>query len=406
MKRLKLSLMAFLGILMMQLTFVSSALAQDSLKVVYRVNNAVVTEYDVEMIRRIYRIAYKTEFTPAQAKEQALNNELISQAVTRFDIETPDSVVGDALASIAGGEGKGATLRQQLVAGGVPDSEINKFFKTQVVWRSYVQSRFAEQIPISDKEINQGINSIPDQVSYTVTIAEIALPFAEYGGAIPTRFEYAKIRDQLNAGTSFSSIARRVSRSVTAQRGGIIGEIPVEALNGQLGNAVRNLPAGRFTRLETANGIIILKVVSRNERRQSLPRTETVSYVELFLKNRRDGRANTVIAAQALEKTVRYCSEAQTKTALFGGHSKFVEATPKTSLDSDVYLALSRIQPNDRTLLYRNDGVSVLYLCANKVVVPEEVAEPINAKASSEAIDKRAQGLVLELRRNAIIVEE
>jgi peptidyl-prolyl cis-trans isomerase SurA len=98
-----------------------------------------------------------------------------------------------------------------------------------------------------------------------ITLAEIALPYAERGQE-ETEALADELYRQISRGASFESAARDFSRSDTAESGGVLPAMPAARLPAAFRSQVLLLNPGQVTRpVPIAGGVAIVKLVSINQ---------------------------------------------------------------------------------------------------------------------------------------------
>lgn len=370
--------------------------AQSPYSAAYRVNSAVITHYEISQMQLLLEaLGRGGDNLPQTALDVLINDRLLRQEAKRVGIEIDPVVVSRALETLTDNPDK---LRADLNKRGISNETIDSYMESQVLLNTYLDIRGLD-IQVSPDEIVSRIMQIPDQVTPVVYVAEIVMPYAEYGGRLPTRLKLTEVMDDLRSGRkSFQSLAREVSRSPTASKGGVIGPIPREALNGQLASMVKTLRPGQVAApIETEGAIVILQYVGPSEIRNSLPRSLTVTYAELFVAANGNLPASKQGAVQ-IQHQAPNCKQAQALSP-----ASYHENVAISSLSSGLSLALARLESGESAIFEREDGTSVLYLCSRAVVVPQDMQSGVQGFAQSQAMEERARGAMQELRNLAII---
>lgn len=370
----------------------------------YRVNSSVITNYEIDQMSLMLQA---TGTSPDSAYNRAveflINDRLIRKEAARIGLEVEPIVIERTLDTMAGGSGNGADLKSEFISRGIDSSTINTFVTSQILKRTYAEIR-GNRNNVTAEERIQNIQRIPDQVTQTVSVSEIVIPYAEYGGRIPARYQRKVILDRYRSGESFASLAKEFSRAPTGQNGGRIPEIPLEGLNPQLSSIISGLNPGNVGKpIETEGAIILIRLDSYGENRQSLPRDPLVTYIDLFINgsnglNRSSQEANKIMA------DVRTCKHAKAKIEVLP-NSNFYEDVPVSTLTSGVALALARMETGTHGKFERESGTSVLYLCDRQIKVPEELQQAVNNRATNESLENQMDGLLRDLRASAKIVK-
>jgi peptidyl-prolyl cis-trans isomerase SurA len=114
-----------------------------------------------------------------------------------------------------------------------------------------------------------------------LTLAEIALPYAEFGEA-DTQALADQLYRELANGASFAAVAREHSRSQTAERGGTLEPLPADRLPAAFRTQVLLLSPGQVTRpIPISGGLAIIKLVSiARVRPEPIPEAELPAFRE------------------------------------------------------------------------------------------------------------------------------
>lgn len=390
--------------IMLSVLLMASPLAAADFSAAYRVNSQVITVYEIDQMSLLLDALGGSGKDPRQrAVEYLINDRLMVQEAARVEMEVEPILITRTLDSMAGGDGKGVELQQKLLDLGIEAKTIDTYIKSQIMKRSYAQARGSNR-PIKSEERNQRINNIPDQVTPTVSVSELVIPYAEYGGRIPARYQYKLILERLAAGDSFDSIARKFSRAPTAKDGGKLPDIPKEGLNPQLTELITGLEPGSLAKpIETEGAMIIIRLNGYGENRQSLPRNPEVTYVDLFISASGGLNASKATASK-LQAEVQSCKFAKSKAASLP-NSQVHENEAVNTLSSGIALALARMEVGTSAIFERENGTSVLYLCDRQIKVPEEVQAAVDSRVITESVDAQLDGMLRDLRASAKIVK-
>ncbi len=374
------------------ISFAWSTVFAQNFNPAYRVNSQVITYYEIEQMTRLQRF-FGTPEGSAHSKAETflINDRVLRSTLGDFLDQIDANMVKNAVNRLAGDQGADA-LYSAAAEANIDRSTIDNYATAQILRRTYAQSSGIDP-SVQSERTAQRIYAIPDQVTQTVSISEMVIPFAEYGGVTPTRFEVNKILDRLRQGESFASIAREKSRAPTASNGGQLRQIPAEGLNPQLQGLISGLAPGQVSdKIETSGAIVLIRFNGYGEIRTSLPRTDIVSYVEL--------NAGSQAQAQQLKNQIRNCAQAEDYIGSLAG-SKKVEDVSTSSLSNDLLLQINRMESGTSQI----NGNRILFLCTRGVEVPEQFQEAVNARATNEVLDSKVDGLLAQLRASASIIK-
>jgi peptidyl-prolyl cis-trans isomerase SurA len=122
--------------------------------------------------------------------------------------------------------------------------------------------RFRARATPSEADIDAALEIAGTRPREVLTLAEIALPFAEHGEA-ETIALADRLAAQIRGGANFADVARQYSRSDTAQNGGLLEPLPPERLPPAFRTQVLLLSPGQVARpIPISGGVAIIKLVS------------------------------------------------------------------------------------------------------------------------------------------------
>ena len=126
-------------------------------------------------------------------------------------------------------------------------------------------ARFRARATPSEADLDAALELAATQPVEMLTLAEIALPFAERGEAETQAFADDLYR-QLAGGADFAAVAARFSRSPSAQNGGRLEPVPANRLPSSFRTEVLLLRPGQVTRpVPISGGLAIIRLVSVTE---------------------------------------------------------------------------------------------------------------------------------------------
>ena len=367
----------------------------------YRVNSAVITHYEIEQMQSLLEALGENPATSyKEAVDFLIHHRLLKVETQKFGFDVDENTIMNTLRNMAP-DGDVDQFIANLGERGISRSTLDIYVEAQILRRSYAQFRGLTTRE-SHERVAQVINNIPDNVAESISISEIVLPYGEYGGRIPARLQYKIIRNRLNQGESFAALARQFSRAPTGPSGGQIPDIPLEGLNPELQSQVDGLAPGQITPpIETEGAIIIIRLNGYGEIRNSLPRTATLTYVDIFIGGNPD---NTKAQARSIMSNIQSCGHAEAVLDKYSG-SKKIENKKLSELSTGVSLALSRMETGTQALFERENGTSILYLCERKIEVPEDIQEVIDNRAKGKVVEDQLDGVLRDLRASASIVK-
>jgi hypothetical protein len=142
------------------LSGVPQAQAQGTFAVAARVNDDIVTNYEIQQRRRFLSLLNAPGDVVAQARETLINERLQVQAARRFGVLATAEEIEDGVTAFASQANMNAqqfinALRQS----GVAPETVRDFIAVGISWRNVVRARFAASSQVTDAEIDRALAS-------------------------------------------------------------------------------------------------------------------------------------------------------------------------------------------------------------------------------------------------------
>jgi len=260
----------------------AAAQAQTPFRAVAKVNQDVITAWDVEQRARILRAIGGAEASDQRLANAALDglveNRLMLQEGKEAGIEPTRQMIDQGIAELAERAGVApGDFVGRLEEAGVTRQAIADMVGPQVVWRQVVRQRFQGRVDPGESEIDTEIALAGEQQPTAVRLREIGLA-ATGAGRSPaeTRALAATLVSDLRSGADFGALAREYSASQSAGQGGEVGWVPLDGLPEPISAAVSGLePGGVTDPIEVQGGVSILQVTDRRTEGQALDAGDT-----------------------------------------------------------------------------------------------------------------------------------
>jgi hypothetical protein len=132
--------------------------AQSPFAVAVRVNDDIVTNYEIQQRRRFLSLLNAPPEIVAQARETLVNERLQRQAAERFGVAATAEEIEEGVTAFAGQANMSA---QQFIAAlgqnGVAPETVRDFISVGISWRNVVRARFAASSQVTDAEIDRAL---------------------------------------------------------------------------------------------------------------------------------------------------------------------------------------------------------------------------------------------------------
>ncbi len=375
-----------------------TAAAQSDFSSVVSVNSGSITGYDVEQ-----RMALLTALgAPADqlrddAIAQLIDDELKTQFGERLGILISDGEVAQGLMEFTSQRNiDSEDYLNRLADYGVHKETMDALLRAGLVWRQIVQGRFRSQALPTDKELDEALNLAAAAARESIRLAEIVLPFSERGQA--ETFAFAQdLAAKLNGGGDFGEAAKTYSRSSSASVGGTLDWMPKDRLPALISSQALQLSVGGVSGpIPFPQGIVLLKLIGEREESSDRRPDVTVTYGELALA----GSLSDIVAETSELET---CPDLKRLAAKAGLADGIVGPVNLSDLDASSALRIARLDIGESDLAPTANGASLLFLCERTSATDAEMRDQMRGLLFSRRIAALGDGLLQELKRNAVI---
>jgi len=312
-------LRAFAAILLV----LSPALASAQVRVVARVNDAAITDFDLS--QRI-QFAIKTsglqdspdlrQRMAAQVLRQMIDERLQIQNAKQLGMPTSDAEVQQRLGEIERGAGMSPGQFKLFLQGiGVANEIAAQQFEAQIAWQKVIRRKVRPQVDVAEAEIDDALARLRANIGKTESrVAEIFVPVDRTEGVDEAKRSADRILDQLKRGAPFAAVAQQFSQGASAQTGGDLGWVLPGSLDPALDAAIDRLQPRQFSEpIRSPGGWHILYVVDRRQFAATRPDDVRLNLVQLTLSlpvNASAEETNRSSAdAQKAMTAVRQCTD-------------------------------------------------------------------------------------------------
>ncbi|MHA6323561.1 peptidylprolyl isomerase [Roseivivax sp. CAU 1753] len=407
---LKRSLAPTLGALAMAaLCAVSAAAparAQNLFAPVIRVNDGVITGYEIQQRARMLTVLNAPGDPEEEARKALINDRLRVQAARRAGIVPGPDDMRDAMSEFAARANLSREEFIQALAGaGVAEETFRDFVEAGLSWRILVQQRFAGRANTSEAEIDRALSGGAVGSNVRVLLSEIIIP------APPQQAEAVRARAnriaQSQSEGEFSSYARQYSATASRGAGGRLPWQNLDDLPPQLRPIVLALSPGEVTApLPIPNAIALFQLRGIEETGYSAPEYAAIEYAAYYLPG---GRTNENLArARVIDSQTDRCDDLYGIAKGQPAARLERESLPPASLPTDIAFELSKLDPGEvSTALTRSGNLMVLMLCGRtRAVVEGADRQELALGLRNRRLNALSESYLAQLKADAYIVEQ
>ena len=248
------------------LALASPALAANPYAPALTVNTGVITHYDIEQRMKLLSALGAPGDVHDLAVQQLTEDRVKKQAAKEMQIELPEGAIEAGVAEFATGRGlQVEDVYKVLDARGIDKQTMYDFVESGLLWREVVGTKFRARATPTEADLDAALEFNATRPVEMLTLAEIALPYAEHGEAETDALANDLYR-RITSGASFAEMARQYSRSDSAPNGGTMEPMAAAQLPDSFRAQVLLLSPGQVTRpLPIPGGIALVKLISINE---------------------------------------------------------------------------------------------------------------------------------------------
>lgn len=370
-----------------------------------KVNDQVVTKYELDQRIRMLQLFRTPGDVPEQAAQQLIDDRLRMQAARELGIQPTEEQIIEGMTEFAARANLSADqFLTALGQAGVAAETFRDFVRAGVAWRDVVRAKFGPRANVSEQEIDRAIASGgASGATLQVLMSEIFLPLKP-GAEDETRALADRIRRMSADG--FARAARENSVAPSAKAGGRVNWVPVSNLSPELRGVILGLRPGQISAPVEVNGqlaLFLLRAVEESDSRA--PSYSAVEYAAYYIPG---GRSEAALAQAAkLKARVDTCDDLYGIAK--GQPPEVLERGVKTPAEvpADIARELEKLDPGEvSTALTRADGQTLVFLmlCGRNFDVSGAVSrEGVALDIQNRRLASYAEGYLQQMRSEARI---
>ncbi|WP_289041527.1 peptidylprolyl isomerase [uncultured Aliiroseovarius sp.] len=382
------------------------AMAQNLFAPVKKVNDGVITAYELSQRMAFLTILKAPGNLRDLAIEQLTNETLQRQAAVQADVEPTAEEVLAGMTEFAGRFNLEIEAFTKILAqAGIAQETFRDFVAAGVAWRGVVRARFAGRVTVTDDEVDRQLALTRPGAGVRVLLSEIILP-AQTPAQMQSSNARASELSQLTTLGGFSAAARQYSVAPSKQRSGRMPWMDLSNLPPAIAAQILPLAPGHVTDpIPVQNGVAIFQLRAMEETDAPAPKDVTVDYATLMLPGGR--------TAQTLAEAARLRSRADTCNDLFGivgGENPAQlqrEAMPIGQVPTRYAVELAKLDEGEvSTALTSASGQNLVFLmlCSRARDLPADVSrDDIKRQLQNQRLQSYATAYLEELEAAAHI---
>lgn len=397
-----------LGVLAACAALATPVAAQNLFAPAVKVNDDVITEYEIQQRERFLRILNAPGASREAAREALIEDRLRGQAIKAAGLELTPEGIEAGMTEFAGRANLSKDeFIQALAQSGVSEESFRDFVTTGTAWRDLIRARYGARVEISEAEIDRALAATGGASGIRVLVSEIIIPAPP-----PRAAEVQAIAERIATSTSaaeFSSYASRYSATASRARGGRLDWQQLTNLPPALRPLLLELAPGEVTQpISIPNAVALFQLRGIEETDAPAQEYAAIEYAAYYIPG---GRSDA-----GLKQAAKVAAQVDVCDDLYGvakGQSEDVlERSSKTPGDipQDIAIELSKLDPGEvSTTLTRNSGETLVFLmlCGRTAAANQDVSrEDVAAQLRQSRLSSYADSLLDQLRADARITSQ
>lgn len=374
------------------------------------VNDLGITGYEISQRMRFMQLLRETGDLRAAAEKSLIEDRLRIWQARADGIALGAEAVAQGMSEFAGRANMGTEdFLKALAQEGVEAQTFRDFVTAGMLWREVVKAHFAGRVQISQADIDRAMALEASRGAGTrVLISEIVIPAppGQEGAAMAA----ARRASAAGGEGAFGAIAREVSASASASKGGRLDWMPIENLPPALRNVILGLRPGQATApVSMPNAVAVFMLRGLDDGGPVSPADQSLGYATLLLGA--SGAPETAALAARVAADARRCDDLYSVAkALPPERLERFEAAGQSGIAQDVALTLAQLDIGETALLRRGANDLLVMLCSRERRLDEAAGEvaPEAAQIREQLLNARlgslADGMLADLTAKAVIV--
>lgn len=400
-------LVALCAILITALSAAPDAQAQSLFAPAIRVNDKVITGYELEQRKRMLQVFRQPGDPDEEARKQLIEERLKLDAAEALGIKPSDDDIAAGMEEFAGRANLTTEqFTKALAQAGVATETYRDFIYAGVAWRQLVRAKFGPKVIIGENDVDRALAANAAS-SIEVLLSEIYIPVR------PGQEAAAQARAQeisnITTLRGFAQAARRYSAAATRGRGGKLNWLPLNKVPPAIRGPVLGLAPGQVTKpLPIPGAIALFQLRAIKEGKPVEPDYQAIDYAAYYIPG---GHSEKAMAdAAKIRNQIDTCDDLYGIAK--GQPPEVLERVSKApaEIPRDIAFELAKLDKGEvSTTLTRAGGQTLVFLmlCDRVVALPEDVSrENVSLSLQNQRLESYSESYLQQLRSEARIIEK
>lgn len=395
------------SILIILALFISApALCAQIAEIKILVNGKPISNFDIQQQARMLLVTSNIEVTAQntrqaneRAKEQLTDNILRAGEAKKNNISVSQSEIETAIKrGIPQGQSV-KTFISFLKKNNVQPKNFYNHVRAELLWSKYLERHIVPSILVPQNQVDQKLTEITESLKQkSYLLSQIVVRFENLPEEKNAKNLSAQLRDQLNNGASFDSLARNFSQSRESTNGGDLGWVTKNTLPKKLKNIVTSMKVGKISPvIHLTDGFYIIQLRDI--------RTQNDSNLQKIVLDIKLLRVPVNQNIKKVERNFSTCNKLDDYANSLGGEIDVMGFVPLTDLSKKLQRKLNNPKPNMIVHTSQTKTAQEFIIVCDKNIQenPGLSRKKIENQILSEQVFIRARQKLRDLRRNASI---
>ena len=382
----------------------SGAQHQNPYAVTIRVNDSVITNFEVTQRVLLLQAFGTSGNLEKTAREQLIEDRLRLQAAAQADLTITAAEIEDGVSEFAGrSELTADQLYQYIGENGAAKESMKAFVSAGLLWRNLLQARFASQANVSNNEIDEALNLITGRKQQSILFSEIRLQLNQRGNE--KVFELAEqLSSSITTESAFAEAAKQHSQAPSQSNFGRLDWLPVAQLPAPLAAQIMALEPGEVTAPITSGktvSVFQLRGVRDEQGEETGP--VTLNYVLVNVPGMPRSK-HSLADATKLINDVDTCNDLRTASRRFEPPGYTSSIVDMDNVPPIIAIELANLDRNEASYFTNSKGtLTVVMLCDRLRKLPDDARKKIRISQFNQRMGGYGQGFLDELKADAVI---
>lgn len=370
---------------------------------VVRVNDGVVTRFEVNQRARLLGVLRRPNATEAAAVQVLIDDRLKEQAARSAGIVPTEEEIQFGLEDFAARAN--ISSEELLIAVsqvGIEPETVRDYVRGLLSWGEVVRERYTARARPSEADIDRAMALGNGNGSARVLLSEIILPLNQDVAAASQ--ERAAAISDLRSFEAFSAAARRFSVAPSRNNGGQLGWLSMSDLPPQIGPILLTLQPGDVTPpIPVDGGIALFQLRALEDSRPPLGGAVTLDYMQV----RFPPGTNLASETARLESLTDGCGDLYGVFKGAGEDQLIRNSAPRSELPAGIATVLDTLDAGEIATLapqVAGTGGSLVMLCERSDIRDEDLSrEDVGRQLFLRRLEAFGDAYLAELRAAAFI---